>query len=96
MTHDYKHHGTAALFAALDVATDQVIGFCLPKHRHIGFLKLLSYRDLLNSVAVGDGLGIPRLSRSLDPDYWTQVIRFVGLLRSGWFEYYSSNWTRPV
>ena len=27
-THDYKHHGTTSLFAALDVATGRVIGKC--------------------------------------------------------------------
>ncbi len=41
MTHDYKRNGTTTLFAALDVATGTVIGSCLPKHRHIEFLKFL-------------------------------------------------------
>jgi transposase len=45
MTHDYKRHGTTTLFAALDVATGQVIGSCLPKHRHIEFLKFLRTVD---------------------------------------------------
>lgn len=31
MTHDYKRNGTTTLFAALDVATEKVIGSCLPK-----------------------------------------------------------------
>jgi len=42
MTHDYKRNGTTTLFAALDVATGEVIGECLPRHRakeFIGFLK---------------------------------------------------------
>lgn len=30
MTHDYKHHGTTTLFAALDLKSGQVIGECLP------------------------------------------------------------------
>jgi hypothetical protein len=29
MMHDYKRHGTTTLFAALDVATDKVIGQCM-------------------------------------------------------------------
>ena len=29
MTHDYKRHGTTTLFAALDVATGEVIGQCM-------------------------------------------------------------------
>ena len=33
MTHDYKRHGTTTLFAALDVATGQVIGQCMKRHR---------------------------------------------------------------
>ena len=45
MTHDYKRNGTTTLFAALDVATGKVIGSCLPKHRHIEFLKFLRTVD---------------------------------------------------
>ncbi|SRR5579883_761600 len=41
MTHDYKRHGTTTLFAALDVATGQVIGECMPRHRHQEFLRFL-------------------------------------------------------
>ena len=34
MTHDYKRHGTATLFAELDVLTGgKVIGSCLPEHQ---------------------------------------------------------------
>jgi transposase len=45
MTHDYKRNGTTTLFAALDVLTGKVIGSCLPKHRHNGFLKFLKVID---------------------------------------------------
>ena len=45
MTHDYKRHGTTTLFAALDVLTGQVIGSCLPRHRHEEFLKFLKTVD---------------------------------------------------
>ncbi len=31
-THDYRCHGTISLFAALDVATGEVIGCCYPRH----------------------------------------------------------------
>ena len=41
MTHDYKRNGTTTLFAALDVLTGSVIGQCLPRHRHVEFLKFL-------------------------------------------------------
>jgi transposase len=45
MTHDYKRNGTTTLFAALDVLTGKVIGQCLPRHRHIEFLKFLRKID---------------------------------------------------
>src|SRR5262249_52803125 len=45
MTHDYKRHGTATLFAALDALTGKVIGQCLPRHRHTEFLKFLRTID---------------------------------------------------
>lgn len=44
-THDYKRHGTATLFAALDVATGEVTGSCFRQHRSeefLAFLKLLA------------------------------------------------------
>jgi transposase len=45
MTHDYKRHGTTTLFAALDVATGQVIGQCMKRHRHQEWLKFLRAID---------------------------------------------------
>jgi transposase len=45
MTHDYKRHGTTTLFAALDVATGQVIGECLPRHRAKEFIRFLKKID---------------------------------------------------
>jgi transposase len=41
MTHDYKRNGTTTLFAALNVATGEVIGECLPRHRAKEFLSFL-------------------------------------------------------
>lgn len=40
-THDYYRHGTLALFAALNVATGQVISATKPKHRSKEFLNFL-------------------------------------------------------
>jgi transposase len=40
-TSDYERHGTTSLFAALDVATGQVIGKCHRRHRHQEFLKFM-------------------------------------------------------
>ena len=41
MTHDYKRHGTSTLFAALNVASGEVIGECRQQHRHQEFLSFL-------------------------------------------------------
>ena len=40
-THDYLRHGTTTLFAALDVATGNVLGTCFPRHRSVEFVKFL-------------------------------------------------------
>jgi len=45
MTHDYKRNGTTTLFAALDVLKGEVIGQCLPRHRHQEFLTFLKTID---------------------------------------------------
>ncbi|WP_399213951.1 IS630 family transposase [Synechococcus sp. RedBA-s] len=48
VTHDYIRHGTTTLFAALDVATGEVITQCKPRHRHQEFLGFL--RQIERSV----------------------------------------------
>ncbi len=45
MTHDYKRHGTTTLFAALNVATGEVVGECFDRHRHDEFLVFLKKLD---------------------------------------------------
>jgi len=45
MTHDYKRHGTATLFAALDALEAQVISMCDDRHRHQEWLKFLRVID---------------------------------------------------
>src|SRR5215208_5609558 len=44
-THDYVRHGTASLFAALDVASGKVISQMHRRHRHQEFLKFLKTID---------------------------------------------------
>lgn len=44
-THDYVRHGTTTLFAALDVATGEVIGELHRRHRSSEFLKFLRTID---------------------------------------------------
>ena len=41
-THDYVRHGTTSLFAALNVATGEVLGNCYRKHRQQEFVKFLN------------------------------------------------------
>lgn len=45
MTHDYKRHGTTTLFAALNTLDGQVIGDCMPQHRHQEFIRFLKHID---------------------------------------------------
>ena len=42
MTHDYKRHGTTALFAALNVLDGKVIGRNMQRHRHQEFIRFLN------------------------------------------------------
>jgi transposase len=45
IAHDYFRHGTTTLFAALDVASGEVIGQCKARHRHQEFLSFLRHVD---------------------------------------------------
>lgn len=40
-THDYARHGTTTLLAALNVLSGEVLGDCMPRHRHQEFLHFL-------------------------------------------------------
>ena len=44
-THDYKRHGTTSLFAALNVATGNVLGQTHRRHRSLEFRKFLDLID---------------------------------------------------
>jgi putative transposase len=41
VTHDYVHHGTTTLFAALNVLNGAVLATCKPRHRHQEFMSFL-------------------------------------------------------
>jgi putative transposase len=45
VTHDYVRHGAITLFAALDIASGQVLTRCKPRHRHKEFLGFLNHLD---------------------------------------------------
>jgi len=44
-THDYKRNGTTTLFAALNIATGEVMAECHHRHRHQEFLEFLNQLD---------------------------------------------------
>lgn len=44
-THNYIRHGTTSLFAALDIATGNVIGRCFRRHRTSEFMQFLDLVD---------------------------------------------------
>lgn len=48
MTHDYKRNGVTSLFAAMDIASGQIISKCMNRHRHQEWLNFL--RHVANSV----------------------------------------------
>ena len=45
ITHDYIRHGTTTLFAALDIASGNVLTQCKSRHRHQEFLTFLRHID---------------------------------------------------
>ena len=45
VTHDYIRHGTTTFFAALDIATGQVLTCCKNRHRHQEYLQFLKQVD---------------------------------------------------
>jgi putative transposase len=45
VTHDYVRHGTTTLFAALDIASGEVITTCKHRHRHQEYLSFLKTLD---------------------------------------------------
>ncbi len=55
-THDYVRHGVTSLFAALNVATGQVIGKCHRRHRHQEFIKFLDHLD--GTLVRADGVSV--------------------------------------
>jgi len=55
-THDYARHGTTSLFAALNVATGEVIGKCHRRHRSREFLKFLDHIDA--TIVKEDGVEV--------------------------------------
>ena len=57
-THDYERHGTTSLFAALNVATGEVIGTCHRRHRQQEFVKFLDHIDGQIPTVAGETIHI--------------------------------------
>jgi transposase len=57
-SHDYVRHGTSTLFAALDIATGNVVGACKPRHRHQEFLAFLKQVARAYPAKSDDGAGL--------------------------------------
>ncbi len=53
-THDYVRNGTTSLFSALNVATGEVIGRCLRRHRAKDFLRFMNEVD--NAIPEEEGV----------------------------------------
>jgi len=45
VTHNYVRHGTTTLFAALDIASGEIMAQCKRRHRHQEFLQFLNHID---------------------------------------------------
>ena len=69
-TPEYKRHGTTSLFAALDIATGNVIGQCFRRHRSLEFKKFLEVVDAQ----------IPVHFTPTHASWMNQVERWFGLL----------------
>jgi hypothetical protein len=93
-THDYKRHGTTSLFAALNVATGQIIGKCLPRHRARKFRRFL---DLVEQN-VPDDLDIHVIIDNAST-HKTKLIRNWFAKRPRWYAHFtptSASWLNQV
>ena len=93
-SHDYTRHGTLSLFAALDVATGNVIGKCYPRHRSSEFLKFL--REI--EANVPDDLDV-HLVMDNYATHKTQAIRKWLVTRPRWHVHFtptSASWINQV
>ena len=80
-THDYKRQGTSSLYAALDIATGQVIGSLHSRHRAIEFKKFLQThrraRSRPISTSTSSWTTAPRTRRRRSSSWLAAHPRFV-------------------
>ncbi|HPD61508.1 MAG TPA: IS630 family transposase, partial [Thermodesulfobacteriota bacterium] len=67
VTHDYIRHGTTTLFAALDIATGQVLTCCKSRHRHQEYLQFLKQVDSNVPAELGIHLVVDNYSTHKHP-----------------------------
>ena len=93
-THDDKRNGTTSLFAALDVATGEVIGKCYQRHRSREFRKFLDHVE----ANVPEGLDI-HIVMNNDAAHKTKMIRDWFARRPRWHVHVtptSASWLNQV
>ena len=93
-THDYKRHGITSLFAALNVASGEIIGKCLPRHRAREFRRFL---DLVEQN-VPDDLDIHLIIDNAST-HKTKLIRNWFAKRPRWHVHFtptSASWINQV
>lgn len=74
-THDYRRHGTTSLFAALDVASGQVIGECHRRHRSQEFRRFLDTIDAAVPPALDVHLVLDNYGTHKTPRIWRWLAR---------------------
>jgi transposase len=74
-THNYIRHGTVDLFAALDVATGQVIGRCFARHRAVEFLHFIKDIDRTVDPALNIHVVLDNLSTHKTPAVMRWLVR---------------------
>jgi transposase len=93
-SHDYTRHGTTSLFAALDIATGEVIGKCYPRHRSAEFRKFLDRVE----EAVPDDLDV-HLVMDNYATHKTKLVRDWFAKRPRWHVHFtptSASWINQV
>jgi transposase len=71
MTHDYKRHGTTDLFAALNVATGEVITECRPSHKSVDVLAFFKKIDRQVPRRLDVHVVLDNLSAHMGPEVTT-------------------------
>jgi transposase len=74
-THNYVRHGTTDLFAALDIATGQVLGRCFNRHRAVEFLKFIKEIDAHVEPSLDIHVVLDNLSTHKTPAVMRWLIR---------------------